>query len=77
MVEKSRQNHGVDDVRVLGFLNSSHGEFLKGMGATETKAIQLLIEYDPSPIYNSGKASSASDDVIRVAEAKLAKDAKK
>ena len=47
------------------------------VGETETKAIQLVIEYDPNPIYDSGSISKASDDVIKMAEIKLAKDAKK
>ncbi|MFC4723410.1 DJ-1/PfpI family protein [Geojedonia litorea] len=47
------------------------------VGETETKAIQLLIEYDPNPIYNSGNISKASNEVIKMAEIKLAKDAKK
>ena len=47
------------------------------VGETETKAIQLYIEYDPDPIFNSGSVSKASREVIKVAEKKLARDAKK
>jgi len=47
------------------------------VGETETKAIQLVIEYDPNPIYDSGSISKASNEVIKMAEIKLAKDAKK
>lgn len=47
------------------------------VGETETKAIQLVIEYDPNPIYDSGCISKASNEVIKMAEIKLAKDAKK
>lgn len=49
----------------------------KIVGETETKAIQLLIEYDPSPIYDSGSFSKASNEVIKISEIKLARDAKK
>jgi len=47
------------------------------VGPTETKAIQLVIEYDPNPIYDSGSIDKASNEVIKMAEIKLAKDAKK
>jgi transcriptional regulator GlxA family with amidase domain len=47
------------------------------VGETETKAIQLVIEYDPNPIYDCGNISKASNEVIKMAEIKLAKDAKK
>ncbi|WBX77401.1 DJ-1/PfpI family protein [Tenacibaculum ovolyticum] len=47
------------------------------VGETETKAIQLVIEYDPNPIYDCGSISKASNEVIKMAEIKLAKDAKK
>ncbi|WP_064967484.1 DJ-1/PfpI family protein [Tenacibaculum ovolyticum] len=47
------------------------------VGETETKAIQLVIEYDPNPIYDCGSISKASNEVIEMAEIKLAKDAKK
>jgi putative intracellular protease/amidase len=47
------------------------------VGETETKSIQLVIEYDPNPIYDSGSISKASNEVIKMAEIKLAKDAKK
>ena len=47
------------------------------VGEIETKAIQLVIEYDPNPIYDSGSISKASNEVIKMAEIKLAKDAKK
>ncbi len=47
------------------------------VGEAETKAIQLVIEYDPNPIYDCGHISKASNEVIEMAEIKLAKDAKK
>ena len=47
------------------------------VGEIETKAIQLFIEYDPNPIYDSGSIAKASNEVIKMAEIKLAKDAKK
>jgi len=49
----------------------------KIVGEIETKAIQLLIEYDPNPKYKSGNYTKASKEVIKMAEIKLAKDAKK
>ncbi|MBL4578353.1 MAG: DJ-1/PfpI family protein [Flavobacteriales bacterium] len=49
----------------------------KIVGETETKAIQLVIEYDPNPIYDSGSFSKATDEVVKMAELKLAKGAKK
>ena len=49
----------------------------KIVGEKETKAIQLVIEYDPSPIYDSGNYTKASEEVIKMAEIKLTKDAKK
>tara|TARA_R110002050_G_scaffold113696_1_gene228665 strand:+ start:185 stop:442 length:258 start_codon:yes stop_codon:yes gene_type:complete len=47
------------------------------VGKTETEAIQLVIEYEPNPIYDSGSISKASKEVIKIAEIKLAKDVKK
>ena len=47
------------------------------VGEIETKAIQLFIEYDPDPIYDSGNITKASNQVIKMAEIKLAKEAKK
>ncbi|WP_017734119.1 DJ-1/PfpI family protein [Nafulsella turpanensis] len=49
----------------------------KIVGEKETKAIQLIIEYDPKPIYNSGNYSNASEEVVKMAEVKLAMEAKK
>ncbi|TFB14117.1 DJ-1/PfpI family protein [Filobacillus milosensis] len=49
----------------------------KIVGEIETKAIQLTIEYDTQPMYNSGNYSSAGDDVLKIADRKLSKDAKK
>ncbi|ADU32170.1 DJ-1/PfpI family protein [Evansella cellulosilytica] len=46
-------------------------------GDLETKAIQLTIEYDPQPMFNSGNYSSSDKAVIQVANKKLSKDAKK
>ena len=47
------------------------------VGEIETKAIQLIIEYDPGPIYDSGSVYKATADVIKMAEIKLTQDAKK
>ncbi|WP_116770060.1 DJ-1/PfpI family protein [Maribacter litoralis] len=49
----------------------------KIVGELETKAIQLVIEYDPSPKYKSGNFTNADKEVIKMAEIKLEKDAKK
>lgn len=49
----------------------------KIVGETETKVIQLRIEYDPHPIYDSGNYLTASEEVIKIAEKKMEKDAKK
>lgn len=49
----------------------------KIVGDLETKAIQLTIEYDPQPLFNSGNYSSANKSVIQVADKKLSRDAKK
>ena len=46
-------------------------------GEQLTKSIQLLIEYDPNPIYNSGNYSNCDADIIEMAERKLAENAKK
>lgn len=49
----------------------------KLVGKDETKAIQLTIEYDPQPLYDSGNYTNASEKVIKIAEKKLTKDAVK
>ena len=49
----------------------------KMVGETRTKAIQLFIEYDPQPIYESGNYLSAEKNVIESAELILLKEAKK
>ncbi|WP_067730992.1 DJ-1/PfpI family protein [Oceanobacillus damuensis] len=49
----------------------------KIVGENETKAIQLTIEYDPQPIFNSGNYSDADEKVIKIAEKKLTNNAKK
>ncbi|WP_205317686.1 DJ-1/PfpI family protein [Oceanobacillus zhaokaii] len=49
----------------------------KLVGEVETKAIQLTIEYDPQPIFNSGNFSNAEEKIKKIAEKKLSKDAKK
>ena len=43
-------------------------------GETSAKAAQLLIEYDPSPIFQSGNYSSAEENVIKLAKKKMKKD---
>lgn len=47
----------------------------KLVGEDETRAIQLTIEYDPQPLYDSGNYSNTSEKVIKIAEKKLTKDA--
>ncbi|TMW71224.1 DJ-1/PfpI family protein [Alteribacter natronophilus] len=47
------------------------------VGEDETKAIQLILEYDPQPLYNAGNYTSANEKTIKTAEKKLTKDAKK
>jgi putative intracellular protease/amidase len=49
----------------------------KIVGEDETKAIQLAIEYDPQPIFHYGNYSNAEERIIKIAEKKLSKDAKK
>lgn len=49
----------------------------KIVGEDEAKAIQLAIEYDPQPIFHSGNYSNAEEKIIKIAEKKLSKDAKK
>lgn len=49
----------------------------KIVGEMETKAIQLAIEYDPNPIYDSGNFSTASKETIKMAEMKMGQEAKK
>ena len=47
------------------------------VGEDQTKAIQLMLEYDPKPIYNSGNHETCEPEVITIAEKKLKKNAKK
>lgn len=49
----------------------------KLVGELETKAIQLGIEYDPNPMYDAGNYTTADKEVLRIAEIKLTKAAKK
>jgi len=49
----------------------------KLVGEDQTKAIQLAIEYDPQPIFNSGNFSNAEEKIKKIAEKKLSKGAKK
>jgi putative intracellular protease/amidase len=49
----------------------------KIVGEVETKAIQLAIEYDPKPIFQSGNYSNADEKVIEIADKKLSNRAKK
>ncbi len=47
------------------------------VGEDETKAIQLILEYDPNPMYQSGNYSNCEEDIIAIAEKKLKKNAKR
>jgi transcriptional regulator GlxA family with amidase domain len=49
----------------------------KIVGETKTKAIQLFIEYDPEPLYDSGNYAKADDNIIKNAELILLEEAKK
>ncbi|SER55358.1 DJ-1/PfpI family protein [Salipaludibacillus aurantiacus] len=49
----------------------------KIVGEEETKAIQLTIEYDPQPLFHSGDYSTADEKMLKIAEKKLSRDAKK
>lgn len=44
-------------------------------GEKQTRAIQLMIEYDPKPIFDSGNYEVASPEVIKLATARLLEDA--
>lgn len=46
-------------------------------GEQQAKSIQLLIEYDPSPLYNSGNYTTCDSEIIKMTERKLTKNAKK
>ncbi|MCF6279423.1 MAG: DJ-1/PfpI family protein [Flavobacteriaceae bacterium] len=43
----------------------------------ETKAIQLLLEYDPKPLYNAGNFTTSEPQIVKIAEKKLQSNAKK
>lgn len=45
-------------------------------GSLEAKSIQLMLEYDPKPRYDSGNFIRANNDVIELAEEKLHEHAK-
>jgi len=47
------------------------------IGEDKTKAIQLLIEYDPKPIYQSGNIDTCEPEVITLAEKKLKENTKR
>ena len=44
-------------------------------GEKDAKAAQLIIEYDPKPMFQSGNYSTAESDIIEQAEKILKKDA--
>lgn len=46
-------------------------------GETAAKAAQLVIEYDPQPMFDSGNFSTADEEVITLAKKIMEKDAKK
>ncbi len=46
-------------------------------GEKAAKAAQLIIEYDPDPIFQSGNYLNADKDVIKLAEKIIENDAKK
>ena len=47
------------------------------VGEDQTRAIQLVIEYDPKPIYNSGNIDSCDKETIQIAEKILKKNSKR
>jgi putative intracellular protease/amidase len=49
----------------------------KVAGEQRARSIQLLIEYDPSPIYNSGNYTTCEPTIIEKAERQLSRNAKK
>jgi len=46
-------------------------------GEQLAKSIQLLIEYDPSPLYKSGNFTACEPDIIQKAERQLSRNAKR
>ncbi len=46
-------------------------------GEDQTRAIQLMLEYDPKPIYDSGNFETCEPEIIELAEKKLTKNARK
>jgi len=46
-------------------------------GDTVAKAAQLAIEYDPQPMFQSGNYLSAEEDVVKLAEENMERDAKR
>lgn len=46
-------------------------------GPTVAKAAQLAIEYDPQPMFHSGNYLAAEEEVIRLAEQNMERDAKR
>lgn len=46
-------------------------------GEKDAKVAQLIIEYDPSPMFQSGNYTTAENDIIEYAQIMLEKDAKK
>lgn len=46
-------------------------------GEDEAKAAQLVIEYDPNPMFNSGNYQTADNEIVELAEKKMTFTAKK
>jgi len=47
------------------------------VGEDQTRAIQLLIEYDPKPMYDSGNYTTCEPEIIELAEKQLKRTVKK
>ena len=47
------------------------------VGEDQTRAIQLVLEYDPKPLYNSGNIDSCDKEIIELAEKILKKNSKR
>ncbi len=47
------------------------------VGEDKTKAIQLVLEYDPNPIYKSGNIDNCEPEIVALAEKKLKRNTKR
>jgi len=47
------------------------------VGEDQTRAIQLVLEYDPKPIYHSGNIKNCEENIVKNAEKIMSKNAKR